>query len=243
MNESPHRVKRAIIMAAGVGKRMHPLTYQIPKPLVAVNGARMIDTVIQALHKNGITEIYVVVGHLMEQFSDLPRQYPGLELIPNPFYDSCNNIASLYVARSHLQDCIILDGDQIIYHPQVLDPHFSRSGYNAVWCNGETDEWLLEVRDGLIKNCSRTGGSHGWQLYSISRWTKEDGERLKTLVEYEFDLGNRQIYWDDVPLFCHFDQFSLGIREMQKGDVIEIDSLKELSEIDSSYLKFDINQE
>ena len=55
-----HTVKRAIIMAAGFGNRMKPVTLETPKPLVKVNGIRMIDTVINGLHKNGITEIYVV---------------------------------------------------------------------------------------------------------------------------------------------------------------------------------------
>ena len=63
-----HTVKRAIIMAAGIGKRMQPLTFEIPKPLVKVNGIRMIDTVVDALKKNGITEIYVVVGYLKDKF-------------------------------------------------------------------------------------------------------------------------------------------------------------------------------
>ena len=61
-------VKRAIIMAAGIGKRMQPVTFDIPKPLIKVNGKRMIDSVIDALHKNSIFEIYVVVGYLKEQF-------------------------------------------------------------------------------------------------------------------------------------------------------------------------------
>ena len=84
-------------MAAGIGKRMQPLTLKTPKPLVKVNGVRMIDTVITALQQNGISEIYVVVGHLKEQFSSFPTKYPGLQLIENPYYDTCNNISSLYV--------------------------------------------------------------------------------------------------------------------------------------------------
>ena len=69
-----HRVKRAIIMAAGIGKRMQPLTLEVPKPLVRVRGERMIDTVVRALRENGITEIHVVVGYKKEQFEAWARE-------------------------------------------------------------------------------------------------------------------------------------------------------------------------
>ena len=231
-----HQVKRAIIMAAGTGSRMRPITLHTPKPLIPVKGTRMIDTVIRALHQNGIHEIYVVVGYLKEQFACLPQEYPGLTLIENPWYDTCNNISSLYVAREHLSDTIILDGDQIIYDPSILSPEFSRSGYNAVWTDEPTDEWLMTVENGIVTACSRTGGSGGWQLYSISRWSQEDGAKLRRHLELEFEeKQNRQIYWDDVALFCHPEDYQLGIRPMEKGDIVEIDGYDELVAMDESY--------
>lgn len=231
-----HKVKRAIIMAAGLGNRMRPVTLMTPKPLVKVKGIRMIDTVIRGLHQNGIHEIYVVVGYLKEQFSELEAEYPGLTLIENPYFDTCNNIASLYVARNYIENAIILDGDQIIYNPQILDPEFERSGYNSVWTDGETDEWLQTVENGIVTSCSRTGGKGGWQLYSISRWTAEDGKKLKNHLEIEFEQKkNRQIYWDDVAMFCYPEEYELGIRPMNKDDIIEVDDFSELVALDSSY--------
>ncbi|MBR6533715.1 MAG: phosphocholine cytidylyltransferase family protein [Clostridia bacterium] len=234
-----HKIKRAIIMAAGLGKRMQPLTLETPKPLIEVNGKRMIDTVINALHKNGINEIYIVVGYLKEKFEVLLDEYEGITLIENPYYDTCNNISSLYVAREHLSDVIILDGDQIIYNPEILNPNFTLSGYNAIWTDGFTDEWLLTVEDNIITHCSRTGGEKGWQLFSVSRWNSEDGEKLKKHLEIEFEQRqNRQIYWDDVAMFCYPEEYTLGITEMQKSDIIEIDSISELASMDEKYKKY-----
>ena len=163
-------------------------------------------------------------------------KYPDLIFIDNPWYASCNNISSLYCAREHLSDCMILDGDQIIYHSEILRRDFERSGYNAVWTEKPTHEWLLTVKNGIITDCNRTGGHTGWQLHSISRWTAGDGEKLRRQLEIEFkEKGNRDIYWDDVPIFLYPDSYRLGIVPMHEGDMIELDSFEELVAVDPAY--------
>ena len=230
------KVKRAIIMAAGYGTRLRPITLSTPKPLIKVNGIRMIESVIEALLKNDIREIYVVTGYLAEKFDFLEEKYPEVTLIYNPYYSKYNNISSLYVARDHLKDVIILDGDQIIKNDKILDPNFEKSGYNCVWSEEYTDEWLLQVEKNTIVSCSRNGGEKGWRLYSISRWNQEDGQKLKVDLEYQFEVEkNYDIYWDDVALFCSPQNYDLGIREMNLDDVIEIDTIDELRLVDKSY--------
>ena len=175
-----NRVKRAIIMAAGKGQRMNPVTLHTPKPLVEVNGKRMIDTVIDALYINEINEIYIVVGYLKDKFNML--------------------------------------------------------GYNCIWTDNPTKEWVLDVKDNTVVSCSRNGADKGWKLYSISRWTKEDGKRLKKHLEIEFiEKNNKQIYWDDVAMFCYLKEYNLGIKEMNADDIIEVDSLQELVLLDMNY--------
>ena len=233
------KIERAIIMAAGLGNRLSPVTLTTPKPLIKVNGARMIDTAISALHKNGIFEIYVVVGYMKEQFLSLEKDNPGLVLIDNPYYAECNNITSLYVARDYIENAIIMDGDQIIYNPEILSADFDYSGYCSVWTDEKTDEWLQMVENGVVTSCSRNGGKKGWQLYSVSRWNANDGKKLKRHLEIEFEeRKNRQIYWDDVAMFCYPEEYKLGIYPISKEDIVEIDNLRELAALDPYYRKY-----
>lgn len=222
-------VSRAIIMAAGTGTRLYPATENVPKPLLYAGKSRFIDTLIRGLHENGITEIYIVVGYLKEQFESLKEEYGNITLIENPYYETCNNISSLYVAREHLYDCIIMDGDQFLFRSDILSPFFERSGYCSMWTETATNEWLQCVDDGRVTSCSRTGGERGWQLFGVSFWSKEDGGNLKRLVEVEFEEKKRtDIYWDDIAMFCYPEQFNMGIRPIEEGSIIEIDTYEEL---------------
>lgn len=234
-----YKIERAIIMAAGVGSRMRPITLDTPKALVMVNGKRMIDTIIDTLHENGIDDIYIVTGYLKEKFLELNSKYQNITFIENPYYKSCNNISSLYVAREYIENSIILDADQIIRSKDALSPFFEKSGYNAEKISEFTNEWILDVEGNKIIGCKRDGADKGWRLYSASRWNAEDGKKLRNFLEIEFeDKQNHDIYWDDIPIFLYPDEFELDIHRINSGDMMEIDSIEELAEIDESYLNY-----
>ncbi|WP_293973787.1 NTP transferase domain-containing protein [uncultured Ruminococcus sp.] len=231
-------VNRAIIMAAGKGTRMLPLTERIPKPLVEVNGKSFIERTIEILLSKSISEIYVVTGYLKEKFKYLEEKYPEVTLLDNPYYDTCNNISSLYIARDYIENSVILDGDMIINNSDVIQKEFDCSGYVSIWTDKYTDEWLQQADDdNIVISCSRNGGKKGWILYSISYWSECDGIKLRDHLINEFEVRkNKDIYWDDVAMFIYPDEYKLKIRPADKGDIIEIDSLQELALFDKKYI-------
>lgn len=100
--------KNAIILAAGFGMRMVPINTETPKGLLEIKGERLIECTIRQLHEVGITEIYVVVGFMKEQYEYLIDEY-GVELIVAPDYASKNNLHSLKTAADHLSNSYIID--------------------------------------------------------------------------------------------------------------------------------------
>ena len=220
-----YRATKAIVMAAGLGSRLMPLTAATPKPLIPVKGVPMIERLIEQLNQQGIEEIIVVTGHLHEQFNYLAGR---VTLIYNPHYATCNNISSLYLAREYLGECIIIDGDIVVNNPTILNPNFDQSAY----CSVHINEWVQQVdKHGQVVSTLR--GS-GYQLYSISFWTRQDGLQLQQHLE-ELFLQNKDVFWDDIPHFIKPEAYQLGIRKIQATDITEIDTLEELRAYETTH--------
>ena len=231
-------IQRAIIFAAGEGTRLHPVTYEMPKPMVRVKGVRMIDTSIQALKNNGIHEIYIVAGYKKEKIKEAYASDPDIHIIENPYYDKGNNVTSLYFAREYIKDSFIIEGDLLVQDDRIFDPHIEQSGYCAVW-RDDVPEWALQMQDGRIMGCNIYGGNNTYQLYGISMWTRKDGEKLCSLLEERVEkMKDWSVYWDQIPLTLNRDDFHLGVREIPDNTLEEIDTFEELCMRDHSYLSY-----
>ena len=91
---------KALILAAGVGSRLAPLTDHLPKCLVEVNGTPVLMKQIENLHACGITDITVVSGYLSHVLSSAVRgKYPEIRILESVDYAVTNNMYSAYLAR------------------------------------------------------------------------------------------------------------------------------------------------
>lgn len=235
------KITRAIIVAAGEGRRLRPISLVTPKPLVPVNGIRLIDTEITALKKNGIHEIYIVTGYKKEQFYEAYKDDPEVVILENNNYLEGNNITSLYVARDYLPGSFVLEGDLKILNTSIFNPEIKKSGYLATWME-YAPEWALRLTDGTISYYNIGGGEQAYRLWGISMWTRKDGKILSDMVKKQIeDVGDWSIYWDELALSNSMKAFDLGIREIGPHDIVEIDTFEELTEMDSSYKEYKRN--
>ncbi len=230
----PYRVKRAIFIAAGFGSRLVPITLNTPKPLVRVNGVRMIDTLLDAVIAAGIEEIYIVRGYLGEQFDQLLYKYPMIRFIENPLFNEANNISSAMLARELLQNAYILEADLVLSNPNLIQKYQFVSNYLGVYTD-KTDDWCLETKNRIVTKV-KIGGENCHHMYGISYWTEEDGKKLFDDIKAVYEMpGGKERYWDQVPLEYCLNHYHVEVRPCTFDDIVEIDSYSDLKKIDSTY--------
>lgn len=230
----PYRVKRAIILAAGFGERLVPITLNTPKSLVLVKGRRIIDSLLDAIVAAGIEQIVIVRGYLREQFDQLLYKYPNLEFVDNPDYNEENNISSVMKVRNLLANSYVCEGDIILHNPRIIQKYQFQSNYCGVKCQ-RTDDWCFSEYRGRIRNLA-VGGENCYQMMGISYWTEDDGSRLSGFVKQVYEApGGRERFWDTVPLQYYADEFDVAVRGCSFEDFTEIDTFNELKSLDSVY--------
>lgn len=148
-------VNKAIILAAGRGRRLMPYTADRPKCLVEVGGRPILYYQLRALEKYGIKKVVMVAGYQAEKIKDYVRDnFSGLkvEFVYNPDYLSTNDIYSLYLARSYLNDGVIILDSDVLFHPKILSElskyHPGRSALCVRIGSCEDEEMRVGVNSG-----------------------------------------------------------------------------------------------
>ena len=140
---------KAIVLAAGYGKRLYPLTVTTPKALLEMGSGPMISYPINALLTAGITDITVVVGYKSDDLVVfLKKLYPAISFCLNDQYDGDNAI-SIYAVRSYVKDdpFILVMGDHMI-SPQIVETLLSNSNNQRSLCVDSAPTNPSQVNDG-----------------------------------------------------------------------------------------------
>ncbi len=175
---------KALILAAGFGKRLRPITNTIPKSMVEVNGAPLLVNALNNLTALGIKEIGIVVGHMADYIkAQIGDTFNGAAITyyENARYLETNNIVSLYKAADFCDgDMLMLECD-IYYHKEMLEKLMAGQGE----CSILVSPFNPETMDGTV---IRVDGDKACELI-LGKWQGENfdySDTRKTVNMYRF---------------------------------------------------------
>ena len=219
--------KNAIILAAGFGMRMVPINTETPKGLLEIKGERLIERTIRQLHEVGITEIYIVVGFMKEQYEYLIDEY-GVDLIVAPDYTSKNNLHSLKTAADHLSNSYIIPCD--IWCEK--NPYSRNELYSWYMVSDLVDDdstVRVNRKQELVVQKEQAGGN---AMIGICYLLEAEAAIVRERLE---ELGRDSRYdgafWEET--LYRKDRMIVTARVVHAADAVEINTYEQLREIDS----------
>ncbi|CUX16766.1 Threonine-phosphate decarboxylase [Clostridium sp. C105KSO15] len=242
---------QAIILAAGMGRRLKKLTKDQPKCMITVNGIPMIERMMKQLDHCHLDRIIIVTGHKGEELqsfvSSLPLSTP-VTYIDNPVYKTTNNIYSLYLAKDQLlmDDTILLESD-LIFEQEVLTqiindpyPNLALVAHFESWMDGTVV--LLDEQDNIMKFLTRKDfrfeDIHSYyktvNIYKFSR-NFSTTHYVPFLEAYSKALGNNEYYEQVLKVISLLDDHDLKATRLENGFWYEIDDEQDLDIAESIF--------
>jgi histidinol-phosphate/aromatic aminotransferase/cobyric acid decarboxylase-like protein/choline kinase len=244
-------IMQAIILAAGMGRRLKKLTENQPKCMVQVNQVPLIERMLKQLDHYHLNRIILVTGHEGEQLrtftSSLSLSTPII-FIDNPVYQTTNNIYSLYLAKEHLlcDDTILLESD-LIFEQEVLTqiiqnpyPNLALVAPFESWMDGTVV--LLDEQDNITKFLTRKDfrfeDIHSYyKTVNIYKFSKSFSEShyVPFLEAYSKALGNNEYYEQVLKVISLLDDHDLKATRLENGFWYEIDDEQDLDIAESIF--------
>ncbi len=247
---------QAIILAAGMGRRLKELTADNTKCMIEVNGVRLINRVLHQLDRLHLTRVVIVVGYQGQKLKDYIATLTDIQTpivyVENPIYDKTNNIYSLALAKEYLaeQDTLLLESD-LIYEDSVLhaltdDPRDTLvlvDKYES-WMDGTVvkvgpnDEILAFVPG---KNFDFNDVSQYYKTVNLYKFSKEFSNQkyIPFLEAYEMALGNNEYYEQVLRVIAMLDDPGIRAKRLNGQRWYEIDDVQDLDIAESLFAEDD----
>lgn len=230
---------RAILMAAGMGTRLRPLTNNTPKSLIEVNGMSLLERQILNLKEIGVDEIIVLTGYLHEKFDDIVKKYNLIKVV-NDKYDLYNNIYTMYLVREYLKDAFVIDADQYFTRNFLPRTKPETSIYYSACKENIENEWIFKYNESTNRifdiEVAGKDAKPDYIMSGASFWTEKDGTLIAQKIEEAINKGDfKDMYWDCIPAE-NLDNIDVHIEKIKSDDIFEIDNLDDLE-----YLKKTLN--
>ena len=242
---------QAIILAAGMGKRLKELTQNNTKCMVKVNGVTLIDRMLHQIDRNNLSRIVIVVGYegkkLMDYIATLDIKTP-IEYVENVIYDKTNNIYSLYLAKDYLvkEDTVLFESD-LIFEDGVLeslinDPRQTLTLVDKYqsWMDGTCvklgeDDEIAEFVPG--KNFKYSEVDTYYKTVNLYKFSKNFSEThyVPFLEAYSKALGNNEYYEQVLKVITMLDNPEIKAKRLNGELWYEIDDIQDLDIAESMF--------
>ncbi len=235
---------QAIILAAGMGKRLKELTSNATKCMVEVNGRTMIERALTALDRYALSKIVLVVGYEAEKLKAYVRTLPiktPVVFVENTVYNSTNNIYSLYLARDYMlrEDTLLLESD-IVFEDRLLD-RLLNNPYPTLALVARYESWMdgtvvtLDAENNITRFISKkefdfkcTGDY--FKTVNIYKFSKAFSETsyVPFLEAYCKALGHNEYYEQVLKVITLLNQCELKACSLENEKWYEIDDVQDL---------------
>ena len=242
---------QAIILAAGMGKRLGDLTKDNTKCMIKVNGTYLIDRLLSQLDSLNLERIILVIGyqgeklrtHIEKQSRNTPIEY-----IYNPVYNKTNNIYSLYLAKEELQkqDTLLIESDLIfedtLFHKILNNPYpnLALVAKYEPWMDGTMVRLNTEndIIDFISKKTFRYADIDDYyKTVNIYKFSKEFSRThyVPFLDAYINALGNNEYYEQVLRVIALLDKPDLKALPLHGEKWYEIDDIQDLSNAETIF--------
>lgn len=227
--------RQAVILAAGVGSRLRPLTDACPKALIPLGDRPVIAHVLDALVAHGIDSVVVVTGHAAALMSDYLSQRNDVRIVctVNPAYTTTNTMASVACAATYVDhDFLLIDGD-LIFDPALLSALSERGTWIAVDRSQalDSDAVKVAVDDGHIVQIGKqmpAGVRPEAESIGLAKIDSSTARSLFPLCRRMIQAGERQAYYEAAFQRLIEDGFSFRPADVTGYRWVEIDDPEDL---------------